>query len=78
MQAMVRVVAHPSVSIGPGGGPAGGFPVKGGRSHEVEKLEIEYVGPLGSPDLNDADDPAVDFIPSGGEDLLSPAAVATP
>ncbi|KZV14622.1 hypothetical protein F511_40330 [Dorcoceras hygrometricum] len=35
----------------------------------VRDPEIEHDGPLGSLGLNDAGDPAVDYMPTGGEDL---------
>ncbi|KZV42588.1 mitochondrial propionyl-CoA carboxylase, beta subunit, precursor [Dorcoceras hygrometricum] len=80
----VRIMARPRGTTGPGGGPADGAPAKGCRNRSDEGLvvgmvkwqhrgvgnpEKEHAEPLGSLDLNDAGDPAVDFIPTGGGDL---------
>ncbi|KZV33906.1 hypothetical protein F511_26270 [Dorcoceras hygrometricum] len=55
---------------------------RGVRDPEVRSGEphrhIENAGILGSLGLNGATDSAVDFVPTGGDDLRSSAEAATP
>ncbi|KZV55037.1 hypothetical protein F511_10159 [Dorcoceras hygrometricum] len=45
LQPMARAMARPRYTVGPVGGPADGFPAKGGRNSGNKGLEVELMDP---------------------------------